>query len=351
VTIAPLSPASSASIAAGEGVSPRAPQNGVQAESVSSLGAPPEVGLLGEPALAVDAAIQTAASRQGGLASLLADLEIALQAPGLPVPVLAAGAQVLGLRLSIDPAPTAAELRQAMARSGLFLEAQLASGEITPGPNLKTALLSLGQALEAWMDGASVRSEPMPPPPAPPYRGGPLRGQPPVPARLSPDAPLDAVGARLVQLTARALARQVLVQAASLPSGPRLADPTQAEGQQWVFEVPLTSPQGNAVAQFEIARDGGRAGLDDDHQPVWRAGFSLHLEPTGPVQGRIVLSGDRVRVTLWAEHHETADRLATRSGELSLALQDDELVASVSVIAGAPSVAATPAGRLVNRAL
>lgn len=346
MTIAPLPPASTAAT----GVTPQPAPGADGAAAETSAMAPPPVGAQAGPATALDAAVQAAASRQGGLATLMTNLEVALQTPGVPAPVLTAATQALGLRLPLDPPPTGADLRQALARSGLFLEAQLAASEALVGPDLKAALLSLDQTLQAWLGAAPARAATAAPPPAPPYRGGPVRGQPPAPSSLPPDTPLEAVGARLTQETGGALARQLLLQAAALPDQARPSDPL-AQGPQWLFELPLMTPQGAAVAQFEIARDGGRAAGGGEDQPVWRARFSLHLEPMGPVHAKIALSGDRVRVSLWAEVGETADRLAAQSADLSKALLDDGLAAQVSVAPGAPSAAAAPAGRLVDRAL
>lgn len=335
MTIASLTPASNTPVApAGVSV------------SATSTAPPPAVGLEPPPS-AVDVAVQAAAGRQAGLASLLADLGAALQTPGLPEPVLAAAAQVLGLQLPLAPAPTGADLRQALAQSGLFLEAQLTTVAASPGPDLKAALLTLGQALEVWL-GATPPAPPVSRPPAPPYAGGPVRGQPPAQANLPPGAAVEIIGARLLQQTGGAVARQVLLQAASLPGSTRSAD--QSQGQQWLFEVPLATPQGAAVAQFEIARDGAHDG-DAEDQPVWRARFCLHLEPMGPVHAKIALRGDRAHVSLWAENAETADRLATQSAALSDALRGDDLAASISVVPGAPTVAAPRAGRLVDQAL
>jgi hypothetical protein len=349
VTIAPIAAASTAAA----GLPPQSGADASAAVAAAASNAPPlPVAAQAGPVLALEAAVQAAAGRQSGLAPLMADLEVALQTPGLPAPVLAAATQALGLRLPLDPPPTAADLRQAMAQSGLFLEAQLASPEAAAGPDLKAVLLSLDQALLAWLGAAPAQAATAaPPPPAPPFRDGPFRGQAPAAASLAPDTPPEALGARLLQETGGALARQLLLQAAALPDQPRPTDPA-AQGAQWRFELPLMTPQGAAIAQFEIARDGHRAAGGEEAPPVWRAGFSLHLEPMGPVHGKIALSGERVRVSLWAETGETVDRLAAQSANLSSALLEAGLTAQVNVASGAPSPPPPPpAGRLVDRAV
>jgi hypothetical protein len=348
MTIAPVPPASATVI--GDAAAPGAAAATQGPAPTASAPHPPDVTPQAGPAAALGAAVQAAAGRQSGLASLFAELQVVVQTPGLPAPVLAAASQLLGLPLPLDPPPSAADLRQAVAQSGLFLEAQLASAGATAGGDLKAALLDLGQALEAWLGPSAARPAPGGQPPAPPYRGGPVRGQPPAQAGLAADAPPEAVGARLLQATGGAIARQTLQQAASLPDhSPR---PSHAQGSQWLFEVPLATQQGAAVAQFAIARDGRASGGDGGDPPAWKTDVSLHLEPMGSVHARIVLTGDRVRVTLWAENDGTAGRLGARGDELAKALLDEGLAATVNVVAGAPPSAPAPsAGRLVDQAL
>jgi len=303
---------------------------------------------LSVPAAALAAAVQTAAGRQGGLSSLFADLESALQSSALPPAVADAAEQLLGLALPIVPPPSAADLRQALAQSGLFFEAQLAAGASTPGGDVKSALLDLELALQAWTGETAPRlvADATVPPP---YRGGPLQGQPPAQANLPPDATNAWVGAQLMQSTSRALARTVLLQAASLPRGAK-ASPEE-RGPRWRFDIPLDTPAGGAVAQFEISRDDSGPGGGAGREPVWQAHFSIHLEPMGPVQAKVALNGDRVRVTLWADRRDTADALAAQAGDLTKALADEKLTATVNVIPAAPVVAAPSPGVLVDQAL
>ena len=54
------------------------------------------------------------------------------------------------------------------------------------------------------------------------------------------------------------------------------------------------------MAQFEISRDGGHEEVEAAKR-VWRARFSLDVEPAGPVHALISLTGDKTSVRLWAE--------------------------------------------------
>ena len=74
--------------------------------------------------------MRVAASRQGGLAPLLADVEQIVQAaPGtVPAPVRAAASQIAALRVPLDETITAADVKQAFLRSGVLFEPRLAAG-------------------------------------------------------------------------------------------------------------------------------------------------------------------------------------------------------------------------------
>lgn len=305
-------------------------------------------------ARAVTAAVQAAAPRQGGLAPLLADLAEALGSPVLPPAVREAAVRLLGLRTSLTPAIDAATLRAAAARSGLFLEAGLAARPPAPGapppPDLKAALLGARQVLGDWAEQAGPAApRPAREPPPPPFRHGPLAAQPPVAASLSQSSEPHAIAQRLLTQTDAALARQELMQAASLPPQ-RPADPAEPPGRgHWMFEIAFATPQGSAVAPFEIDRDGAGTGDGAAAGPGWRARFALDIEPFGPVQAEVALSGGRAGVRLWAERPEAALRLRERQDLLLAALAAADYAPELSVAAGAPPRAAAPAGQFMDR--
>ena len=90
--------------------------------------------------------------------------------------------------------------------------------------------------------------------------------------------------ARSICLTTptRAIARQTLLQVASLPDRvDATASRLDAATPRWNFEIPFATPQGTAMAQFEISRDGGGSEVEAAKR-VWRARFSLDVEPAGP---------------------------------------------------------------------
>jgi hypothetical protein len=149
------------------------------------------------------------------------------------------------------------------------------------------------------------------------------------------------------------LARQTLLQVASLPGGVDAAgtriDPTTPS---WNFEIPFATGQGTAMAQFEISRDGGGNEVEAAKR-VWKARFSLDIEPAGPVHALITLSGERTSVRMWAERPQTAMQLRAGVGELSRALSQAELSPGDIVIrdGAPPQVLPAKAGHFLDRAL
>src|SRR5450432_1043366 len=100
--------------------------------------------------LAVSAATETAATQQGSLAPLFANLGVVARSDALPPALQQAVQQLLALRTSLDQNLTGSDVRNAFQNSGLFLEASLASGPVSPAagiPDLKAALIVLRQTL------------------------------------------------------------------------------------------------------------------------------------------------------------------------------------------------------------
>jgi hypothetical protein len=439
--------------------------------------AAPSLNMLTPPErAAVSAAARSAAGQQESLSPLFANLSAAVGSSSLPAKLQQAVMQVLAQRTNFDPALTGSDVKNAFERSGIFLEASLASGSVSPGsgvPDLKAALIVLRQTLvtTAGLAGApasSVQSgtiaqqpaspavsnlsvapgSPAPaaatpslvpsippqvllqgvrlprasvpvedealhtgstpnivlagtpakagqgaPPseaalkllaemlspidgvigkasalslqnaqgenvsfrtntPAPPFRGALPSAQAVAAPSIDFDAPLATSAHRLLGDTEAAIARQTLLQVASLPD--RADSPgvrTDPVAPRWNFEIPFATPQGTAMAQFEISRDGG-ADVEAATR-VWRARFSLDVEPAGPVHALVSLSGERTSVRLWAERPATAAQLRAGASELSQALGRAELLPGEILIRDGVPPAQSPAraGHFVDRAL
>jgi Flagellar hook-length control protein FliK len=106
------------------------------------------------------------------------------------------------------------------------------------------------------------------------------------------------------------------------------------------------------MAQFEISRDGGSEAVEATKK-VWRARFTLDVEPTGPVHALIALTGDKTSVRMWAERPATAEKLRAGSAELGRALARAELKPGDIVVRDGtpPQPQAATAGHFLDRAL
>jgi hypothetical protein len=186
----------------------------------------------------------------------------------------------------------------------------------------------------------------------PPFRGALPAPQAVASPSLAPDTPLSTTVHCLLDDTDAAIARQTLLQVASLP------DRTDASGHridpavpQWNFEIPFATPQGTAMAQFEISRDGGNESADSAKR-AWRARFTLNVEPAGPVHALITLNGDKTSVRMWAERPATAQQLRAGIGELNQALTRAELKPGDILVRDGtpPQPAPARAGHFLDRA-
>ena len=312
----------------------------------------------------VAAAVREAIGKQAGVAPLMADLEAAFVRAGdaLPVPVRAAAAQVLAMRLDVRGNVDAGALRTALLASGLAGHARPDGG--TPAPDLNTTLTQLRQSLMDWLGRDLVRLPPVPqaaPSPAnagtsaplPPHRHMPTAPQPAVPASLLPQADAQDIGAHLLARTEAAIARQTLLQAASLPDpAPGEAGKPDAAASRIVLDVPLLAAQGHAAAQIRIEKDGGHRGrAADDARPAWRANFSVDLEPIGPVHARVTIVGDTAHVALLAERGDSAAALRDNIALLQAGLAGAAIEpGDIRCAAGAPAASTAAPGLFVDRA-
>jgi hypothetical protein len=190
----------------------------------------------------------------------------------------------------------------------------------------------------------------------PPFRGAAPAAQAIAQPSLAPEtAPKDIQ--HLLAQTDGAIARQTLLQVASLPdrvdsAGAQFnAQVSDTSQQRWHFEIPFALPQGTALAQFEIERDGSGNQVDSTPQKVWRARFTLNIEPTGPVHALVSLNGDKTAVRMWAERPETAAKIRAQSSDLVQALRAAALEpGDIVVSGGAPPQGPAKAGHFLDRA-
>lgn len=187
--------------------------------------------------------------------------------------------------------------------------------------------------------------------PPPPFHGALPAAQAVVEPSIAPGTPLATAAHRLLENTDAALARQTLLQVASLPDRDATRPQLDAMVPRWNFEIPFLTQQGTAMAQFEISRDGGGTEVEAAKR-VWRARFTLDVEPAGPVHALVSLNGERTSVRMWAERPSTAAQLRAGASELSQALSRAELVpGDIEIRDGSPpQPVPARAGHFLDRA-
>jgi hypothetical protein len=280
----------------------------------------------------------------------------AAAAPGL-VPPAPSDLDVHEILLPQARLPVAEDLFQPGGASRSALSAALDGGP-TAGATLnllQEALQELGTrrapAMPKDILGGDVTVHTNTPPP--PIRGALPTAQPIALPAIGPDTPPATSAHHLLENTDAAIARQTLLQVASLPDRIDLSNTRiDTSTPRWNFEIPFVTPQGTAMAQFEISRDAAGQEVEAAKR-VWRARFSLDVEPAGPIHALVSLTGDKTSVRMWAERPATAAQLRADAGQLSQALSRAELKPGDIVVRDGAPQQATPAraGHFLDRAL
>lgn len=315
---------------------------------------------------AVTAMVRDAVAKQTGLAPLMADVEAALTRTDLPQPVRAAAIELLSLRMPTSAPVTAPDIKAAVISSGIAGDPATLQPAQTGGNDLKAALQTLKDALTNWIaseegvDPKAAAARPATPLATPlqipqratlppPHRLAQTVPQPPLPASLPDEASAREAAQHLLNKTDGALARQTLLQIASLPED-RNALRLEQSAPRLTLDIPLLTPQGTGVVQLRIEQEASKR-EGPDIRPLWRANFSIDLEPIGPVHASIALFGERAAVTLYAERDDSAQMLREGLPILEAGLNDAALEAGeLRCRAGAPSAARSAPGLFVDQA-
>jgi hypothetical protein len=342
------------------------PPMAAQAGTGTSAANPMTPGSTPNAATPNTAAMAAAASTQLGdrgtpqaLAVALASTELSAKAGGLlpsagaetPVPAAPSaddGAPVLarptppgGTWQAVRPAP--------VPLSPLPAFGAIEAEDFPPSPLSAPRVASAAAMAYGGPEAAPAPASQTPPP----YAGAPTHAQAAAQPGLPAGAGPHAVAQRLLAESSAALARTELLQIASLPEPPPAGRLVEDHGQRWVFDMPFMTPQGPAAAQFEISRDGGGSGGEGGPAALgrtWRARFSLDVEPMGPVHAQVALTGDRARVSLWAERPAAMARLRTGEERLNGALREAALEPEIAFHAGQPRASAAAPGQFLDQA-
>lgn len=264
---------------------------------VLSLGAQPQLEILGANSQldgTVHQALRERLPQQNGYAPLLTTVSALSQwsmAKQLP-PYLRSALALLEHSMSTpQELATGAGLRQAVQRSGLFLEAQLAQAPpndaTTAHDDMKGAMLRLVAILKGQPQiGESGNTEVDPPLL---YRGVVPQERQSLSPELAGTADATDFLPRLNNDVQAALARLEVAQ-------------LQANPNHWIVEIPIQNTDGADVLQLSIKHE-------PEAEQSWTMGFSLDLPSLGPVVGELHLRGLRLSIRLWAQHRDTVDRL------------------------------------------
>ena len=192
-------------------------------------------------------------------------------------------------------------LKQAVAQSGLFMEAKLAQalqqpvpGNTTPPIDFKGGLLSL---LLTLLNFTRNTAQPAPQANAAPAQYGthtPTNAQ----ATLHQQMNLQQALTELLRNVESGLAR---LQLSQLVSSTADDDGKRA----WVMELPLRNDEQIDLIQLRIEKD---EAADKSKKPaMWTVTLTLELEALGPVQARVTLVDKTISTHFWAEQANTTD--------------------------------------------
>jgi hypothetical protein len=319
-------------------------------------------------------ALLRAASRQMPLAPAMTALLGATQraeAQGVPLPpaLAAALAALQGARPTPETLARPAALREAVAKSGVFLEANLAQAATTAAlpagmtPGVPQDMKALLLAIRALLGGDPEIATPKPGAETPGARAN-LQGREGAEPRAQghqANQPLP----ELARAAEGALERVKLMQLASLPDHPELrVTDDRAQTMRLALSIPLaihgpdrpqTAMMGVVIEHQPLAdeivkHDAAEPGETEAEAFPWKLRLALDLEETGPVQAEIALRGQSIAVTLWAERRAIATRARDEIGALHEALTNAAFdVTRLDVRDGRPLGQTPRSGPVVDR--
>lgn len=210
-------------------------------------------------------------------------------------------------------------LQNAIARSGTFLEAELARSNdaratgAAVATDLKALLLGLTKTLrDLGARPASTMNDTVAPAPMPGARGA-LTSMPAAPATL---AVLDAPAQQLNELAKQAegaLSRLTTVQLTNTPQD-------NAAVQSMLIELPVRHEDRASMLRLRIDHD--RSRRQEYTGDSWTVEAAMDLGAIGALHARVTLQGQRIGVQLRAESAGVVEALAARSGELESMLRE-----------------------------
>lgn len=271
------------------------------------------------PPAALNQAVISALGNQSSFSSLISQV-IGLNTHGDAVPdnVRNIAQRIEGQALNSKPGGVNAEtLQNAVARSGIFLESSLLSGQTSlsnpiPGGDLKVLLLLFRGALTHWLGSGSSSGQPGQVPL--PQGGSPRAHTPPTPL-MTGDGTAEEAGQNLKALTEGALSRMRLLQVGSLPEQQAGA----ALARDLNLELPIIMGNYVGVLHLQIEEEDAKEKAAKDR--AWKMRFALRLNSMGEVGADVSYLSGHLGATLWAAEPETAELLSAHLDELNEALE------------------------------
>ena len=211
-------------------------------------------------------------------------------------------------------------LEAAIAKSGVFLEANLAAHRGPPDPrvasDLKTLMLTLQRALQAsGAKPSSTHSDAAGHAPVPTSRG-PLTTLPAAPATLAVlEEPTQQLN-ELSRQTDGAIARLTTVQISNSAPDPAV--------QSMLIDLPVRHEDRAAMLRLKIERDGSSR-RDASGAESWTVEAAVDLGAIGALHAKVTLIGKRIGVQLRAESPAVVAALAQRADELETMLAESGL--------------------------
>ena len=261
-------------------------------------------------------------SRQGSLEGLFSALT---NTAALPEGLSGTAERLLGLIPEMQQLGDAKTLAQALAKSGIFLEARLLSGQAESlHSDMKAALLrliaqlpglpgsgplsaaqsaaTLGQMLPAFARNAlgtlgqsNARQ---------------LAQSFPLPSKPLFTADGEADLELMLKLAAAALSRLQTHQLSSLAQTQTGPDGTQVT--TWQIEVPMRDARDIVALQIKLQREEeSQKNGKEKSETLWRIDLAFDVAPLGPLQVQAQLSSGSLSSQIWAERSSTAQLIST----------------------------------------
>jgi hypothetical protein len=266
-------------------------------------------------------ALRTTLPQQAPLAPLLTNLAFIAKAntvlpagprisPPLPQPVVEMTRAIIDHLPRTDTITTANGIKQAVAQSGLFLEARLAQ---TLQQSLQQPLPASLQQQAANSPGAQISID---------FKGGllgllaslldiiksmPSANTAPKNAPTLPSsASASSTQTMNLQQTLTELRRHVEGGLARLQLNQLVSSAPEEDGKRgWVTELPVRNGENIDLIQLHIEKDKGRGAKKKT--ALWTVALSLELKGLGPVQARVSLAGNIINTSFWTENPQATE--------------------------------------------